>query len=349
MLTLVMARTAMRMGAPADMAIAFAMTPPEKQSVALLCIPLFHATAGEGWLQKILHFQQKLVLLRRWNVADAVKACVDYGCGVIGGVPAVTVAIIQHPDLPKDHKFESTLNGGAASPARLAGDLRKRWPEMSVAVGWGMTETNALTTAIVGDDYVQRPKAAGWPMPFVDLKIVDPETRKELPRNEVGLILSRGPNNMTCYYNNEKATRETLVDGYVDTGDAGYIDDEGILYIADRIKDIIIRGGENIASEEVENAVYTDDRIAEAAAVPVPDDMLGELVAVAVTLRKGCTATPQQIQAHVHDKVRPHARPAFVWISDELLPRNVNGKLVKTDIKKIVGELYAKHLERAKM
>ncbi|BEJ16502.1 hypothetical protein CspHIS471_0511070 [Cutaneotrichosporon sp. HIS471] len=344
-----MARAAMRMGLPADMAIEFAMTPPEKQSVGLLCIPLFHATAGEGWLQKIIHFNQKLVLLRRWNVDDAVKACVDYGCGVIGGVPAVVVALIQHPDLPPSHKFESTLNGGAASPARLANDLRSRWPDMSIAVGWGMTETNALTTAIVGDDYVAKPNSAGWPLPIVDIKIVDPVTKVELPRNTVGLILSRGPNNMTCYYNNPKATSETLVDGYVDTGDAGYLDSDGVMFISDRLKDIIIRGGENIASEEIENAIYVDDRVAEAAAVPVPDDMLGELVAVAVSLRPGCTATAAQIREAVHSRVRPHARPAFVWVSDQVLPRNVNGKLVKAEIKKIVGELYASHLERAKM
>lgn len=124
-----------------------------------------------------------------------------------------------------------------------------------------------------------------------------------------------------------EATAETIdKDGWVSTGDAGYVDEDGALYIADRIKDIIIRGGENISSEEVENALYLDDRIAEAASVPVPDDYLGELVALAVSLAPGKTATPESIIAAAESRLRKDARPVFVYVSDELLRESTSLK-----------------------
>jgi acyl-CoA synthetase (AMP-forming)/AMP-acid ligase II len=148
---------------------------------------------------------------------------------------------------------------------------------------------------------------------------------------------------MTCYYGNEKATKETVdSEGWLDTGDAGYIDDDGFVYISDRIKDIIIRGGENIPSTEIENAVFTDSRVQEAAAVPIPDDMLGELVGVAVCLRPGAKATGDELIATISPKLRFPARPAFIWVSEAPLDRNANGKVVKKDIKDKVVAMYKK-------
>lgn len=205
-----------------------------------------------------------------------------------------------------------------------------------------MTETNAVHTVVAGDDYISHPKSAGPGLPINETRIVDPETRRPVPSGTVGIIEARGANLMKCYLNDSAATAKTFnAEGWLDTGDAGWMDADGFLYVSDRVKDIIIRGGENISSEEVENAIYKDDRVAEAAAVPVPDDILGELVAVAVSLNPGKKASAQEIIDTVRPRVRAHARPAFVYVASEPLPRNANGKLIKTEIKKIVQKLYA--------
>lgn len=156
-------------------------------------------------------------------------------------------------------------------------------------------------------------------MPTGQMRVVDPETRKDLPPNQLGIILMRGSNTLKEYVNNPEATAAALSkDGWMDSGDMGFIDDDGHLVVRDRWKDVIIRGGENIASAEVEHAVYEDDRIAEAAAVAVPHEVLGELVGLAVSLAPGATATPEDILAKVKPRLRMPAHPAIVVIYDEL-------------------------------
>lgn len=210
-----------------------------------------------------------------------------------------------------------------------------------------MTETNAVHTVFGGDDYIKYPKSAGAGLPVNEVRIVDPETRRPLPARSVGVIEARGMNIMKGYLNDTNATSKAInAEGWLDTGDVGWMDEQDLLYISDRAKDIIIRGGENISSEEVENAVFRDDRISECAAVPVPDDILGELVAVAVSLNPGAKATPEDIIETVRPRVRAHARPVFVYVSDEPLPRNANGKLIKTEIKKTVQALFAQKKRR---
>ncbi|TXT07380.1 hypothetical protein VHUM_03100 [Vanrija humicola] len=333
-------RAALRMGAPIKMAMALAMA-QDNPPVTLLAIPLFHATGCYGQLVRGIHDGGKIVLLRRWDVDDAVKQMIAHKVDIIGGVPAVPNAILQSGKLPANYPMRGISYGGAAPPARLAADLAKTFPAAGAATGWGMTETNAIHCLHAGPDYVGRPTSCGPPMPTTLLRIVDPETRKDLPRGTAGLVLAKGPNIMIEYYGNPKATAEVLdKDGWLDTGDGGYIDDEGWLFITDRIKDIIIRGGENIPSTEVENAVFADSRVGEAAAVPIPDDALGEVVGVAVSLRPGAKATGDELIALTSPKLRFQARPVFIWVSDTVLDRNANGKLVKKDIKAKVLAAY---------
>jgi acyl-CoA synthetase (AMP-forming)/AMP-acid ligase II len=314
---------------------------PTEPSASLLSIPLFHATGCLSILVAAIKSGNKLVFQRRWSVADAVKLIVAENVQSIGGVPAIATAILQSPLLPTDHQFTSVGYGGAPPAKRLAGDLKKRFPAAMLGHGWGMTETNAPHCSVLGQDYVERPTSIGPVLPICQIKIVDPETRKELPQGQAGIILARGPNIMKGYLNNPEATAEVLVDGWMDTGDVGMIDPDGFVHLSDRHKDIIIRGGENIASLEVENAVAQDDRVAEVAAVSVPDKILGELVGVAVSLAPGATAT----EASILEKVTPHlrypARPVIALVLDEPLPRNANGKIVKADVRKLVRAAYA--------
>lgn len=222
------------MGAPIDMAMAL-VTAQDATPVTLLAVPLFHATGCFGQLVRGVHDGNKIVLLRRWNVDDAVALMVEHKVDMVGGVPAIPNAILQSGKLPADFVMRGLSYGGAPPPARLAEDILKRWPTAGAATAWGMTETNAIHTLHAGPDYLARPTSCGPPVPTVQVRIVDPETRRELPTGTAGLVLAKGPNIMKEYYGNPKATAEVLTkDGWLDTGDGGYLDAEGWLFITDR-------------------------------------------------------------------------------------------------------------------
>ncbi|BEI86715.1 hypothetical protein CcaverHIS002_0700610 [Cutaneotrichosporon cavernicola] len=288
------------------------------QSAILLPIPLFHCTGGQSWVTRSPQW--------RGN------------------------RFISPPDLPKDYVFDTMSYGGAPPPDSLAGNLKKRWPNLLLVHGYGMTETNAVHNALAGQDYVDHPDSVGWVVPVCEVKIVHPDTREELPTGEVGIIMLRGQNVMSRYLDDPEATAKVFdKDGWLDSGDVGCVDEEELLYIRDRSKDLIIRGGENIASLEVENALYRDDRIAEAAAVPVPCPIMGERVGAMVSLAPGCTASAESIMSEAFPRLRHAARPVIVVVHHEELPRNANGKIVKTDVKKMVGEKWKKEQPRAKL
>jgi acyl-CoA synthetase (AMP-forming)/AMP-acid ligase II len=317
-LTLAAARAALRAGAPVSMALGAHAPPPEQLNV-LMPVPLFHVTGLLAVTVRCFFAGSKLVFQRRWSVPDAVKLCLDQKIHMISGVPSIATAILQSGLLPEDFQFAALSYGGAAPAKRLAGDVNKRFPAAFINHGWGMTEAAGLHIAISGQDYLDRPEAVGVAIPIGAMRIVD-KNRKEVPPNTLGVLHIRGGNVAKGYLDNPKANAEAYTDdGWFDTGDVGIINEEGILYLRDRAKDMIIRGGENISSEEVENAIYLDDRIAECASVPVPDDYLGELVAIAVSLVAGKQATPESIQAAAESRLRRDARPVFVYVSDSLL------------------------------
>lgn len=343
------ARSILRSGGTLAEALA-AHDPPKEPSVMLVPVPLFHITGCLSWLVKAMTYGHKVVFTRRWSVPDAVKLIVDERVDVIGGVPAIATSIIQSGLLPPDWQFKSVGYGGAPPPAGLPEEIVRRWPKAKIANGYGMTETNGLITSLVGADYVRDSTSCGPPVPICEMKAVDPEDlSKEMPTGVPGVLLARGSMLMEGYLRNEEATRAAISDdGWFNTGDVGFIDAEGFVTISDRAKDIIIRGGENIASGEVENAITSDSRIEHAAAVPVPDKTLGELVAVAVTLAPGAQATPESIIRAAFPRLRHAARPAFVMIFEEDLPRSASGKVLKKEIKEIVGAEWAR-LKRAKL
>ncbi|BEJ12183.1 hypothetical protein CspHIS471_0206430 [Cutaneotrichosporon sp. HIS471] len=339
-------RAALRAGAPLDMALSLVVTENTEQSRALHAVPMFHVT-GCGQFLNSFNDGKKMHFMRRWSATDAVELLIKYKINQVSGVPAISNAILQHPGLPDDHQLTAVMYGGAAPPERLGADMKNRWPELILNHAWGMTECQGLITSFVGPDYLERPKSCGPPIPSNDVRVVDIETRRVLGPNEVGSLEVRGYNVLSGYLDDPVATAKAIdKDGWFDSGDVGCIDKDGFVYISDRIKDIIIRGGENIASEEVENAIYLDDRIAEAASVPVPDDMLGELVAVGVSLKPGVKATPEEIIAAATPRLRREARPVFVWVSEDVLPMNANGKYLKSEIKKTVQALYKQHKAR---
>ncbi|BEI94560.1 uncharacterized protein CcaverHIS019_0701320 [Cutaneotrichosporon cavernicola] len=332
------ARTTLRLGAPVQDALK--AYDPKPEGVAMLSIPLFHVQGMLTWLMVALHNGSKLVFLRHWSVPTAVKLMVEHKVGRIGGVPAIPAAILASPDLPADFELASTTYGGATPPSDLAQRLVQRWPKMQPGTGWGMTETSAFHTGFNGQEYLAKPHGAGQALPVTEIKVVDPKTKKDLPAGEVGLLLARGQNIMKEYVDNPKATAETIdADGWLDTGDLAFIDKFGDLHMSDRVKDIIIRGGENIPSAEVERVLLEDPRIAEASAVSVPCDIMGERVGAAVSLAPGVNkdeATPLSIVQTAWPKLRYCARPDIVMVLDQL-PWNPSQKVLKGEVKKILG------------
>lgn len=199
--------------------------------------------------------------------------------------------------------------------------------------GWGMTETMATVTGHGAEDYLARPTSAGPPVPVADLKIMDEDGITELPIGEVGELWARGPMVVKGYWNKPEATAATFVDGWVRTGDLARLDEEGFVYIVDRAKDMIIRGGENIYSSEVENVLYAHPAVTDCALIGIPHRTLGEEPAAVVHLAPGTTATEAELQAWVRERLAVFKTPVAIRFVPETLPRNANGKILKKDLK----------------
>ncbi|WVQ80363.1 hypothetical protein IAT38_002468 [Cryptococcus sp. DSM 104549] len=278
-----------------------------------------------------------IVMMRRWNVKQAVRLCMEENISAIGGVPAIASSIMQSPDLPRDWHFDQVLYGGAPSSKHMEEEVRTRFPKATVVQGYGLSETSGVVCHTTGADYTAKPDSTGVPSPIYDVKIVDQETRKELHVGGIGIIYLKGPQIMKCYCNNPKATNEVInEEGWLDTGDVGCVDHEGFLYIKDRFKDLIIRGGENVASADVENALYSHPDVDEVAAIPLPHPILGEVVGAIASLRQTTgarTLTEQQLIEHARGKLPRYAVPLMVVLSKDILPKNINGKILKKELK----------------
>lgn len=309
--------------------------PPEPQpKVGLLVIPFFHVTACSASLMGALASGTTLVLMRKWDAGEALALIERERVQITGGVPTIAWQLLEHPDREKHDlsSLEVVQYGGAPS----APDLVKRIFEVFGALpgnGWGMTETMATVTQHVGEDYLARPTSCGAPVPVADLKIMAPDGSAELPVGEVGELWARGPMIVRGYWNDRQATAQTFVDGWVRTGDLARLDDEGFCTIVDRAKDIVIRGGENIYSIEVEDVLYAHPAVTDAALVGVPDRVLGEVPAAVVHLCPGCAASEGELQDFVRARLAGFKVPVAIRFSDTVLPRNANGKILKDELR----------------
>jgi long-chain acyl-CoA synthetase len=205
-------------------------------------------------------------------------------------------------------------------------------PGRGFSNGYGLTESSAMTTGIAGADYRARPNSVGAPLPVCDIRIVG-EDGEDLPAGERGEIWIRGPNVIPGYWKRPEATAATFVDGWLRSGDVGYLDEEGFLFIVDRLKDIIIRGGENISSAEVEAALFEHPAVLEAAVIGAPHEKLGEEVGAIIRLQPGASATAAELQAHARERIAGFKAPTRFWFREEPFPRNASGKIMKRDLK----------------
>jgi long-chain acyl-CoA synthetase len=261
---------------------------------------------------------------------------------VTGGVPTIAWQLLEHPD--RDRYDLSSLESIAYGGAPAAPDLVRRiFTEFGALPGngWGMTETMATVTSHAAEDYLNRPTSAGPPVAAADLKIMGEDGQTELPTGEVGELWARGPMIVRGYWNKPGATAETFVDGWVRTGDLARLDEEGFCYIVDRAKDMIIRGGENIYSTEVENCLYAHPAVTDCALIGLPHRTLGEEPAAVVHLCPGCHATEAELQGWVRQHLAAFKVPVAIRFVAETLPRNANGKILKRELRALFEDRAA--------
>jgi long-chain acyl-CoA synthetase len=316
------------------------------QRVTLLVVPLFHATGLSATLGPTMNAGGKIVLMRRWDAEPAMRLIEREKVSSTGGVPTIAWQLIEHPARSKYDlsSLVAVTYGGAPSAPELVRKIGEIFPGSQPGNGWGMTETTATFTSHLGKDYENRPDSAGPAAPVGEMQIRDPADGKTvLAPGAVGELWVKGPQVVKGYWNKPEATAETFVDGWLRTGDLARIDEEGFLFIIDRAKDMLIRGGENIYCVEVENVLYDHPDVMDAALVGIPHKTLGEEPAAVVHLKPGGTATESELRAFVRERLANFKVPVKIAFWPETLPRNANGKILKTELKKV----FAPETERA--
>jgi len=302
------------------------------EPATLLAVPLFHVSGCYAVFMLNLRGGRKTSIMYKWNPEDALRIIEAERISVFTGVPAMTIALLESPDFASTDTSSlfSMGAGGTASPPHLKDLIYEKMPDAYPGTGYGMTETNATGSSFTGEAYRLRPKASGLLTVIVDCKTVD-ENGNDLPQGSTGEFYVRSPTNVQQYWNLPEATAETFKDGWVATGDVGYIDDEGFLYVVDRIKDMVIRGGENIYPIEVEGLLLAHPEVREAAVYGVPHDTWGEELAATVYADPGVDA--DQLKSFLGSKLAAYKVPEYITFSDTPMAKNATGKLIKKEIR----------------
>jgi long-chain acyl-CoA synthetase len=316
-------------------------TPPDPTlappSAALVTTPLFHVTANNCLAQGTTMGGGKLVHMYRWDAGVALEIIEKEKITSLTGVPVMSRELINHPDFDKfdTSSLLSVGGGGAQLQPDLVGKIDQAVKTARPGTGYGMTETCGIITSIGGDFFVDRPDSCGPAMPTFETKTVDADGNDTID-GVPGELWVRGAPVIKGYINQEKATAESITNGWLHTGDVARIDEDGFIYIVDRVKDMVLRGGENIFCSEVETVLFHMDEIAEWAVFGIPDDRLGEEVGAAIFPKSGATLTAEAIRAFCAEHMAKHKIPRYIWLFDKSLPRNANGKFVKREMKDIL-------------
>ena len=303
----------------------------------LAAVPLFHVTGSHSNFLLSLVSATRIVLMYKWDPLKAIQLIEKYRVTSFSGVPTMTQDIITASEANPNTDVSSLVSlggGGAARPPEQIKSQEKNHPTKIAGVGYGLTETNAAGTNASGKLLYDKPDTAGFPTPLIHkLKIID-EEGKEVSTGETGEVCIKSASNFRCYLKNEEATTEALDSkGWFRSGDVGCLDEDGFLYIIDRIKDIVIRGGENIACLEIEAILSEHPAVLEASVFGVPDERLGENLATRIALKPGKTATETEISSFLEEKIAKFKIPSYVWFQEEELPRIASGKTAKKQMR----------------
>ena len=315
---------------------------PANPPKTLLSVPLFHVTGEVPVMLNSFVIGRGMVLMDKWDAGEALKLIEDEKITYFVGVPTMSLELMNHPD--KDKYDLSSLTdiaaGGAPRPVAHVQRLDEEMGEAQPALGYGLTETNATGCGNFWGNYVAKPKSTGRAQaPFIELRIMD-DDGKPLDTGAVGEIGIKTAANIKGYWKNPEATAAAFTeDGFFKTGDVGMLDEDGYLYIVDRKKDIIIRGGENIAAAEVEAAIYAHDDVAEAAVFGKPDDRLGEVPIAIIMRHEGSALNYEALCDFLDGSIAAFKIPAEMIFVDEPLPRLGTGKIDRVTLKaKYAGE-----------
>jgi long-chain acyl-CoA synthetase len=255
----------------------------------------------------------------------------------IGGVPTIAMQILDHPSF-RDYDTSSVRSvsyGGAPAPPELVKRICAAFALGQPGNGYGLTETSSVTSMNSGADYLQKPESCGPPVPVCDVKAVGP-SGEPVPTGETGELWIKGPNIVRGYWNKPEATAASFSGGWLHSGDIARLDEDGFIYIVDRAKDMVIRGGENVYSVEVEAALFEHPAVSDVAVIGVPHEVLGEEVGAVVVLRPGSEVTVDDLREHVAERIASFKVPTHIWFSPEPLPRNPAGKTLKRELRERV-------------
>ncbi len=309
---------------------------PIDRPATMLPVPLFHVTGLLSPFLSSFGLKRKMVILYKWDPEEAMRLIEKERVNHFSGVPTMSWEMANSPNLSRYDLSSLTVlsGGGAARPPQHVKEMEKILGRHIAQAGYGLTETTAVGAINAGEPYAKHLDSVGRPSPpVVEAKIVD-EQGKTLETGKIGEICFKSPSNLRGYWKDPKATADIFLDdGWLKTGDVGIMDEEGFIYIKDRIKDLVIRGGENIACLEVEDALYEHPNVFEAAVFGLPEERLGEQVPAVVMVRPGKNLTELELKDFLHPRLAGFKIPSLIWIQKDPLPRGATDKLYKKGLK----------------
>lgn len=310
----------------------------------LLTVPLFHVTGEVPVMLVSFAIGRKIVMMPKWNVVTAMELIQQEKVTNFTGVPLMSFELMTSPER---HNYDlSSLQGlaggGAPRPQEHVRRLAEEFPTAPPALGYGLTETNAVGAGIFSSNYLEKPNSTGVASkPLVEIAILD-DSGKPLPQGKIGEISIRSVALFSGYWNRPDATQACMTDdGFFRSGDLGYLDPDDYVFIVDRKKDIIIRGGENISCQEVEAAIYEHPDVAEACVFGLPDERLGEVPGAVVYLQPGHVATEEEICAFLKTEIAAFKVPQKIWLSATPLPRLGTEKIDKVALRTQYRNVWA--------
>jgi long-chain acyl-CoA synthetase len=300
----------------------------------VIAVPVFHITGLAAQLMTFVHLGGKTVLMPMFKPQEFLRILEKENITHIIAAPTVIVMTLMESNYQEYDVSQLRVGGfgGAPMPSESLKALKSWVPRIEPHNTYGLTETTSPVVIMPHEIQMDEVSAVGPVVPVAEVKVVDPETKEDLGPGKVGELVFKGPMIIHKYWNNEEATRKALVDGWFYSGDLGVLDHKGIITIMDRIKDMINRGGEKIYSVEVEDVLYGNPKIMEAAIVGVPDTTYGEVAKACVVPRNGQTLTQDEVKKWVEERLAKFKVPAHVEFMG-LLPRNPNGKVMKTELR----------------
>ncbi len=314
-----------------NMATAWMYKIKENEEIVLGVLPFFHVYGMTTVMNLSIMFGAKMILIPQFNAAEILKTIEKLKPTLFPGAPTIYIGLLNHPDI---NKYDlSSIKACISGSAPLPLDVQNKFEEITggkLVEGYGLTESSPVTHAnLVWEKRING--SIGLPWPDTDAKIFDSETHTEVPVGKSGELVVKGPQIMKGYWNNQEATDKVLKDGWLYTGDIGYMTEDGFFYVIDRQDDMIIAGGYNIYPREVEEVLYEHDSIQEVAIVGVSDPYRGETVLASIVLKEGHEVTEKELNKHCRKSLAAYKVPRLYKFVEEL-PKTTVGKILKKDI-----------------